>query len=99
MKDQLLHELLDYMGKRLVEQDKQLNEIYDCIPCNDFYCLSHKHKNRIDEAFCSAKFQLADKQSIILAQRDALKARENFINCQLNEICDLHEALAKERQK
>ena len=65
MKDQLTQELLDYMGKRLVEQDREL----------------------------------AYKQSIIEAQRDNIKAKENFINCQLNDIADLHEALAKERDK
>jgi hypothetical protein len=65
VKDQLTQELLDYMGKRLVEQD----------------------------------IELAEKQSIIEAQRDNIKAKENFINCQLNDIADLHEALAIERQK
>ena len=43
--------------------------------------------------------ELAEKQSTIEAQRDNIKAKENFINCQLNDICDLHEALAIERQK
>jgi hypothetical protein len=65
LSDYLMQELLDYMGKRLVEQDREL----------------------------------AYKQSIIEAQRDNIKAKENFINCQLNEIADLHEALAKERQE
>ena len=43
--------------------------------------------------------ELAEKQSIIEAQRDCLKQREQFINDQLNTIMDLTEALAKERDK
>lgn len=74
--------------------------------CNNFLCLSHKHKNRWDEALCSAKFQLAEKDKTITAQKEEIERLKeqltsdeqelfNQVNTLRERVKELEEGISK----
>lgn len=52
---------------------RQNSQLLDAAGCEDAYCLdeSHKHKNRVEEAVCSFRYQLAQER----AKNKGLEAR------------------------
>ena len=88
-----LHEL-DQLHSDLTDLQKKLDftetlrsalqhtiwELLDSIDYNIFYCLAHTHKNRVDEAMCSAKFQITEFKKKLETTKQALQKIANPIS-------------------
>lgn len=45
----------------------------ECMDLSDAYCHKHGHSNRVEEAVCSFRFQIADRDKRIKALEDGIR--------------------------
>jgi 5-bromo-4-chloroindolyl phosphate hydrolysis protein len=86
LSEHLMQELLDYMGKRVQELDIELSATKTLL-------------KQVHTCYREMYDRAMDAERVVRAQRENIKEKEAFINSQLQDIIELTDALAKERQK